>query len=72
MTSKADILGRAPIMRPLEKKHGDDWHPFNTEARGETETSFVPNRGTTYSGVREEHHFHKVSLPAKPWGDDHV
>ena len=63
MSGQADLLGRAPIMRPLERRQEDGWHLHRrVNVGGKTQT--VMNVSLTGSFCEN---FAQISLPAAPW-----
>ncbi|NVK20760.1 MAG: hypothetical protein HWE30_18915 [Methylocystaceae bacterium] len=63
MSYPADLLGRAPIMRPLERQQADGWRLHRRiTVGGKTQT--VINVSLTGSSCENLAH---ISLPAAPW-----
>jgi|GEM_PF-2026384 len=63
MSAEMDLLGRRPLMRPLERGPREDRKPLARETRDGVTIAHVPRVGTTSTvGLTAP-----VTMPAAPW-----
>lgn len=53
MTTTEDVLGRKPIMRPIEQPQADERQSFPAEVRGDRCTVSVPQHTSGSTGVSD-------------------